>query len=92
MPASKVAAEIQSQRHVAIDGETLRRSFDNFLDRRAAHMHSAFATDTALVLARLDCDEKSLPAAQCAKAIRDHWSIEAASLTTTRTPYETTPT
>ena len=60
------AAEIQGQRHVAIDGKTLRRSFDNFLDRRAAHMLSAFASDTALVLAHLDCDEKSneIPAVQ----------------------------
>ena len=41
------AAEIQGRRHVAIDGKTLRRSFDNFLDRRAAHMLSAFASDTA---------------------------------------------
>src|SRR5689334_22612032 len=55
-----------SQRHVAIDGKTLRRSFDNFLDRRAAHMLSAFAADTALVLAHLDCDDKSneIPAVQ----------------------------
>jgi len=55
-----------SQRHVAIDGKTLRRSFDNFLDRRAAHILSAFASDSALVLAHLDCDEKSneIPAVQ----------------------------
>jgi hypothetical protein len=60
------AAKIQGRRHVAIDGKTLRRSFDNFLDRRAAHMLSAFASDTALVLAHLDCDEKSneIPAVQ----------------------------
>ena len=38
------------RRHVAIDDKTLRRSFDNFLDRRAAHILSAFASDTALVL------------------------------------------
>jgi hypothetical protein len=38
----------EGQRHVAIDGKTLRRSFDNFLDRRAAHILSAFASDTAL--------------------------------------------
>src|ERR1700757_3055231 len=56
----------EGQRHVAIDGKTLRRSFDNFLDRRAAHILSAFASDTALVLAHLDCDEKSneIPAVQ----------------------------
>ena len=56
----------EGQRHVAIDGKTLRRSFDNFLDRRAAHILSAFASDSALVLAHLDCDEKSneIPAVQ----------------------------
>jgi hypothetical protein len=50
----------EGQRHVAIDGKTLRRSFDNFLDRRAAHILSAFASDTALVLAHLDCDENPM--------------------------------
>ena len=60
------AARVEGQRHVAIDGKALRRSFDNFHDRRAAHMLSAFASDTALVLAHLDCDEKSneIPAVQ----------------------------
>jgi hypothetical protein len=60
------AAQVEGQRHVAVDGKTLRRSFDNFHDRRAAHMLSAFASDTALVLAHLDCDEKSneIPAVQ----------------------------
>ena len=64
--AHRLTAEIEGRRHVAIDGKTLRRSFDNFLDRRAAHMLSAFASDTALVLAHLDCDEKSneIPAVQ----------------------------
>jgi hypothetical protein len=44
----------------------LRRSFDNFVDRRAAHLLSAFASDTALVLAHIDCDDKSneIPAVQ----------------------------
>ena len=56
----------EGQRHVAIDAKTLRRSFDNFLDRRAAHILSAFASDTALVLAHIDCDDKSneIPAVQ----------------------------
>jgi hypothetical protein len=60
------AVKIEGQRHVAIDGKALRRSFDNFHDRRAAHMLSAFASDTALVLAHLDCDDKSneIPAVQ----------------------------
>jgi hypothetical protein len=54
------------QRHVAIDGKALRHSFDHFQDRKAAHILSAFASDAALVLAHLDCDEKSneIPAVQ----------------------------
>jgi hypothetical protein len=54
------------QHHVAIDGKALRHSFDHFQDRKAAHILSAFASDTALVLAHLDCDEKSneIPAVQ----------------------------
>jgi len=54
------------QLHVAIDGKALRHSFDHFQDRKAAHILSAFASDAALVLAHLDCDEKSneIPAVQ----------------------------
>jgi hypothetical protein len=64
--AARLNDATSGERHVAIDGKTLRRSFDNFLDRRAAHILSAFASDTALVLAHLDCDEKSneIPAVQ----------------------------
>lgn len=49
-----------------MDGKTLCGSFDNFHDRAAAQVLSAFATDTALVLAHVDIDEKSdeIPAAQ----------------------------
>ena len=48
------------------DGKTLRGSFDKFNDRAAAQVLSAFATDTALVLAHLDIAAKSneIPAAQ----------------------------
>ena len=51
---------------IALDGKTLRGSFDNFNDRVAAQVLSAFATDTSLVLAHVDIDEKSneIPAAQ----------------------------
>ena len=50
---------------IALDGKTLRGSFDAFHDRAAAQMLSAFATDTRLVLAHLDIAEKSneIPAA-----------------------------
>jgi len=51
---------------IALDGKTLRGSFDHFNDRAAAQVLSAFATDTALVLAHVDIAEKSneIPAAQ----------------------------
>jgi hypothetical protein len=54
------------QGSIALDGKTLRGSFDNFHDRAAAQVLSAFATDTALVLAHVDITEKSneIPAAQ----------------------------
>ena len=37
-------------RAVALDGKTLRRSFDRLHDRAAAHVLGAFAADTALIL------------------------------------------
>jgi hypothetical protein len=51
---------------IALDGKTLRGSFDGFKDRLAAQVLSAFATDTSLVLAHIDITEKSneIPAAQ----------------------------
>jgi len=54
------------QGSIALDGKTLRGSFDKFRDRAAAQVLSAFATDTALVLAHIDIAEKSneIPAAQ----------------------------
>jgi DDE_Tnp_1-associated len=38
-------------RVVALDGKTLRRSFDHLNDRAAAHVLGAFACDAALILA-----------------------------------------
>ncbi len=51
---------------IALDGKTLRGSFDNFHDRAAAQVLSALATDTALVLAHVDIADKSneIPAVQ----------------------------
>ncbi len=51
---------------VAIDGKTLRHSFDAFNDRKAAHVLSAFAVDDQLILGHLEVDEKTneIPAAQ----------------------------
>ncbi len=66
------AALLQSARatpgqgSIALDGKTLRGSFDKFNDRAAAQVLSAFATDTALVLAHMDIAERSneIPATQ----------------------------
>ena len=70
----QAANERQEQGSIALDGKTLRGSveprgspdFDKFRDRAAAQVLSAFATDTALVLAHIDIAEKSneIPAAQ----------------------------
>jgi hypothetical protein len=70
----------EGQRHIAIDGKALRQSFDDFHDRKAAHILSAFASDAALVLAHLDCDEKSneIPAVQ---ALLRQLGLEQALLT-----------
>lgn len=53
-------------RALALDGKALRGSFDAFTDAKARQVLSAFATDTALVLAHYEIDEKSneIPAAQ----------------------------
>ena len=53
-------------RVVAFDGKTLRGSFDNFKDAKAKQVLSAFAVDTALVLAHVEIDDKSneIPAVQ----------------------------
>jgi hypothetical protein len=68
----RLAALLQAARatprqgSIALDGKTLRGSLDNFHDRAAAQVLSAFATDTALVLAHVDIAETSndIPAAQ----------------------------
>src|ERR1700710_1145616 len=62
----QAARATPGQGSIALDGKTLRGSFDNFRDRAAAQVLSAFATDSALVLAHVDIAEKSneIPAAQ----------------------------
>jgi len=62
----QAARATPGQGSIALDGKTLRGSFDKFRDRAAAQVLSAFATDTALVLAHVDIAEKSneVPAAQ----------------------------
>ena len=44
---------------VAFDGKALKGSFDNFNDVKAKQVLSAFAVNTALVLAHIEIDEKS---------------------------------
>jgi len=53
-------------RVIAFDGKTLKGSFDSFNDIKARQVLSAFAVDTALVLAHIEIDEKSneIPAVQ----------------------------
>lgn len=44
---------------IAIDGKTLRRSFDKFLGKKAIHMISAWSSANQLVLAQLKVEDKS---------------------------------
>lgn len=56
---------------IALDGKTLRGSFDHINDRRAAQTLTAFASCSAIVLAHTEIKDKSneIPAAQ--QMIRD---------------------
>lgn len=56
---------------IALDGKTLRGSFDHINDRKAAQTLTAFASESAIVLAHTEIDDKSneIPAAQ--QMIRD---------------------
>src|SRR3954454_14647595 len=45
------AVQVTGRRTIALDGKTLRGSFDHLNDRAAAHGLSAFASDAALILA-----------------------------------------
>ena len=68
LETAKVEAE-HAKTHrgvIAIDGKTLKHSFDNFNDRKAAQILSAFSTESALILAHVEIDDKSneIPAAQ----------------------------
>lgn len=58
--------DVEASPVVAIDGKTLRHSFDAFNDRKAAHVLGAFAVDDVLILGHLQVDGKSneIPAAQ----------------------------
>jgi hypothetical protein len=51
---------------IALDGKTLKGSFDHLNDRKAAQALSAFASEAALLLAHSEIDVKSneIPAAQ----------------------------
>jgi len=57
----QAARSTPGQGSIALDGKTLRGSFDGFHDRTAAQVLSAFATDTALVLAHIDVEPRGSP-------------------------------
>jgi hypothetical protein len=60
------SAAVSGTRILAFDGKALKGSFDAFNDAKARQILSAFAVDTALVLAHIVIDEKSneIPAVQ----------------------------
>lgn len=64
--AGEAAGAAASWPVIALDGKTLRRSFDHLNDRKAAQTLTAFACKSAIVLAHTEIDEKSneIPAAE----------------------------
>ena len=64
--ALRDAATDPSRRTIALDGKTLRRSFDNFNDRKAVQVLHAFDVEAGLILAHVDIEAKTneIPAAQ----------------------------
>ena len=63
---ARLPCAAQPSRFIAVDGKTLKGSFDAFADRKAAHVLGAFAVDHQIILAHEVIDEKSneIPAAQ----------------------------
>ena len=55
----KAISEVTEGEVVAIDGKTLRRSFDNASGKAAIHMVSAWASKNSLVLGQVKTEEKS---------------------------------
>ena len=55
----QAVAEVAAGQVVAIDGKTLRRSYDRRSAKAAIHMVSAWATQNRVVLGQLKTDEKS---------------------------------
>lgn len=55
----KATATLTNGQVIAIDGKTLRRSFDKTSDKPAIHMVSAWATENGVVLGQVKVDAKS---------------------------------
>lgn len=55
----KAVAELSAGEVIAIDGKTLRHSYDRGSNKGAIHMVSAWASQNRLVLAQVKVDEKS---------------------------------
>ncbi|EAV40706.1 ISMca6, transposase, OrfA [Stappia aggregata IAM 12614] len=55
----RTCAPAGPSRFIAIDGKTLRQSFDAFSDTKAAYVLSAFAVDHQIILTHEVVDEKS---------------------------------
>lgn len=63
--AASVAVSSEGMTAIAVDGKTLRGSFDAFADKKAAHMLSALRHADRIVLGHMTVEEKSneIPAA-----------------------------
>jgi len=65
-PMIEPSKEVVRKRLVALDGKTLKHSFDHMNDQKAAQILSAFACDSAIIIANAEVDIKTneIPVAQ----------------------------
>lgn len=56
---------------IALNGKTLRGSFDHLADQKAAQVLTAFASESAIILAHTQIDEKSNENPAVQRMIRD---------------------
>jgi len=63
---SGLPEEMRDMIFIACDGKTLRGSFDNFHDKKAIHILSAFLSESGIILAHCEVGEKTneIPVAQ----------------------------
>lgn len=66
LPSAPGSSEVRRKPAIALDGKTLRHSFDHLNDQKAAQVLTAFASEYAIILANVEVSDKTneIPVAQ----------------------------